>query len=639
MPNLTDLVVPLEAYQQNAFDKRSEDIQSTRLKNRDALMKIYDEAASRGVSLSMEDMAQQAQQILGPTSWLYSTAPSVDVMNQMNASQNALANQTKEKIRREQFSTDIKESKDMEGFVSELAMTGKTADEIHANGFEQFGDRFTKIAPNVTRIMDKASFQAMNEGAATAKNFGLMTDDAEDFIEQNKSHLSESMINGIRKTAQSNQSMAEDKIMQAARGLADKGGWANTADDAQNIRNLITSAYPSMKPETTEKIYQKAMDAAKVSAGTKAQADGNARMMKASEFAAQQAGQMELNAISLEQRELEGRDARAAAYRNQAKDAVDNSKLQLALIDGVDPTSRKPTGKALITDPTERSQAAAIVQSYRVDNAEELVNVIKTGDQKRIRQYIAGLQPMAVYIDRVNQSASLTTAPMTSYAEFLGRASGMGATDSAIMGMGKQYKEDIDTLLKSNANSTALVEKVEQSDGIEASAYALSTPMFGSRPKAAVTSGTENEMAMATTKAAETRINGMMSVGSSQIKAFREMASINQSFSAAPEQMLEQERLMALKMAKSFLSGAGYTPDSKAYGESAEAMADQILRGAGDPMHITRRVTAADRINDYNKRVAAGQGVIPAAMVPPGSVVPNQRASLNGSAGLTANFQ
>jgi hypothetical protein len=154
-----------------------------------------------------------------------------------------------------------------------------------------------------------------------------------------------------------------------------------------------------------------------------------------------------------------------------------------------------------------------------------------------------------------------------------------------------------------------------------------------------VTKGDENEMAMATTKAAETRFSGMMSVGSSQIKAFREMAAINQSFSATPEQMLEQERLMAVKMAKSFLSGAGYAPDSKAYSESAEAMADQILRGAGEPMHITRRVTAADRLKEYNNNVAAGQGVRPASMVPPGSVMPNQRAGLSGSAGLNVNFQ
>lgn len=617
MADLVDLVAPLAAYEAQGFEKQSDKIRTSRLENRKALMEIANEQARLGVQMSVEDMAKQAQSLLGPADWLYSMSPSQDVLAGMTASQNALANKSAEEQRRLQFATDVKETKDMRDFAAEAFAAGDDPATVTLKGQEMFGaDRFNKVVPTLTRIQGESSFRGMSEGANLAKSMGFMADDAEEYISQNKSHLPQATQDGIRKTALANQSQAERDVISAASVMGGQGGYADNAVDAENMRNLIKTRFPTMSQDTLESVHKKAMDAARTAAQARIQADDNTAKNDARKIATQQDANMFMAAQQAEQQDLAQRDQRSKDFASRGQAVIANQEKIRQDVIGNKKTGEKPMFK----DDADRTTALAALDQYKVDDFAALKEAIESHDPKKLKQVLSGLETLASYQERTQTAARLTTARIATPQEFYTIGAGLGASGAAVEDLGRKYKADLDAARK--ALTTGPAPSKDRGWGIEAA-------ILGA-PSA---KGVDNEMAMASKNAAETRVNGLVATTVAHLKALREAAAINQSVAMTPEQITEQERRLAYGVARRFLTGAGENPSSVEFELHVENMSDDILKAAGKPMEVRRRNTAQDNIQAYRNSVAGGQGVQPNSMVPPGALQPNARSGYaNGTA-------
>lgn len=595
-----------------------------RLRNRKALMEVADGFAAQGKEMSMEDWATASKDILGPAAFLSTTTPSRDAIGVMMKEQSAKAAQTAELRRRDQFNADIKESQDMASFAAEMYLQGDDDISVYTKGVERFGkDRFDKIKDKLGNLKMKAGFDGLRTGMEVGRT--MMTDDAERYLQENQ-FLPKATQDGIRKSAQANQAQAEAAIMQLADQIGASGGYEGNVLEQENLRDTIKARYPNMSAEAVDAVHKKAVQAAEAArqrmvAGTDYKLGAEAR-----KYAQQIDPQLFSSALQADEAERQRRAREAQTFAQSSMSPLQEQQAQLGNIYG-DKKAGKP---AMFKDASKAAEMANYAGTYRIPagDFDTLRAAIEDGDKKKVRELVAGLEPMAVFRARVETGAKLATAPFDNATSFYAVGETLGQADEEITTIGKKYASNMDVYSK-NAKLATTKPKANQYQSSGSGAIAGISgavagfadgvnSFFGNEPVA--------DVAMSSKNAAETLRKGLVDHTVSRIASLREAATINGSFSASAEQIREQEMQIARGVARRFVEGTGLKPGSEGFRLAIEQLATEISQKAGAPQPVNRKATVADRIEQYRSQLSGNLMLERPGMAPNGSVIPSVRS-------------
>lgn len=598
-----DLLVTDKTDTINGFDQAQEDGISKRLKNRKALMEIADEYSKRGVALDDEAWAKETRGILGPAAFLSTTTPSADALAAMRTSQNAAADEQKEKLRREQFNADIKESNDMATYAGELMSGGDDPVEAYDKLIQRFGaERASKIKDKLGTIKGKAEFNGMREGMEIGK--AMIESEAEEYIKANP-FLTEAQKGGIRKASQSNTSSMTSEVMKMAESIGMSGGYTGNEIDSTSFRDMIKTKFPQATPEMIDELQKKAITTAERAAQQFVNITNNTQKKFASETIARQDGEMFLKAIGQEQDEKKTRAARAAEYARGGDEAI---KAQASLIERVN--GNKKTGAApLVSDPAQRGLMNEYLTTHHVTDFEGLRAAVESGDSKKIKAVVAGFEPMPIYQERVRTAGMIANMQFPNVSALYQRGASLGGSDEEVKKLGKQYQNNL------TINNTSEYEDYSEPE------FDSMGNVVGSVVKQRVSRGDKSEQANAARDTAEkTRLTTVDSAVMT-IKGLREAAMINESIDANPDEVAAEEMKLAQRIARNFTIGAGLQEGTPGFTAASDAMMRDILQKAGVSTGLVRAKTAADKIEEYRKNTAANlslrqPGMGPAATTP-----------------------
>ena len=243
--------------QDEAIAKRRQ----SRLDNRKALMDVLNAQAEQGITMGVDQAATLAKDTLGASAYLNSAAPSRDMLASMTQSYNEKAKKHAEINRRAQFASDEKESTDMSTMASQLFLQGKSPDEVYRAGLDRYGERFNLIQPKLGTINQQATLEGMQKGSEIGKT--MFPEDAQSFVEQNKSVLSQAHIDGLTRAAENNLASASNQVLAEADKIGGSGGYTGTEVEGQSFRDRIKTLFPRMPASTIDDLQKKASQAAK----------------------------------------------------------------------------------------------------------------------------------------------------------------------------------------------------------------------------------------------------------------------------------------------------------------------------------------------------------------------------------------
>ena len=575
---------------QKGMEDREEKNQSTRLRNREALMKMSEQAAQNGQSLTYEDLARMSQDHLGSASFLSTTSPSASMFESMQATQNKQAERVTEVRRREAFDNTEKEAKAVEAYMSGGYANGVSDIEVFQGAQERFGAEVvgrTKI--DHEKVRRSAERAAEKEGLLYGATMFSDVDEFNTYKASNGS-VPKFELAAMQKAAEANEQARLAKIEAAATAIGNTGHVSAEAAEVElyaKIRNIAPKV-------STEKLDKLVADGMKVVMAT------SDRKMAASAQEARTAGLKSLDAnfvnnqqqvYKLEQAEEDRKMAQANA---RFQEGVGRIKSQVESVDAV--TKDKKASPAL------KAELDSAMSSYAFmgGDAALYTQAVMTGNKAEAMKIRARAIPADQYLENVKATASIINGVHRfDTIEQAGSAfSGLGMSTMAITRLGQEIASNNSTFLKSVTDGEADVNSPGWwSEGLDITGESInpaSSPIgAGGVPRAAVKprSGA-NEMTETARITSENLLKGFKQNVGTFITDMTAAIGENGSVSASSEELKALAYKVALERSKALVGGMNL--DSDEASEMAEKVASDIVGALPALVPITKKVSRAE---------------------------------------------
>lgn len=613
MPQVTDMVLPFAAIEQQGFDQRSEQIRKSRLDNRKAMMEIANDMASRGVSMSVEDMAAQAQALLGPGDWLYSLSPSQDALRVMTQSQNAAADLKKEELSRSQFANDVKESAEMEDTVAQWFKGGDEIANVMQKGYKLFGqERFDKVAGQLTNIQGRAVMEAEKAGSDFASTRFQTVDDAEEYIKSSP-WLTPHEKTGIQVAARNNQDKLENGILDGAAKIGEAGYYGSDSD-LNSLRELIRKAAPRISREAEDRLLTQAQTVAKNASERKQvalQRDSAIRMQETLET---NGPRVMAEIAQLDQGE---EIRRSAAAKEFAAGAAAVQATQDKFASSIVAKGKKAT-------PQELAMLSGM-SSHVIRDLDGYIKAVESGDKQQIARHLAESPTKEEHAQRAAALGRITTGRYNSVSEVFDDVTraGLGTSTKSIEAIGAEMarQQKVATSSKSAASTFSWSDMPGK---IGSDVYRALLAGKGEKAPA----DESDKVRQSAANAVESMKKGFVEDVAANIRGIRDAIGRNRSVGATAEEVNQNEFGFANDRAEALIRGMGINPNSKAGQAMVGQIVSDIMSRAGYSQGFTRYDTPAEAFKKkYQSQMSSGYlWGNNAPQFPPGVIVQNPRA-------------
>ena len=603
MATAPNLYFPSYSFEREGADKQDKENTSRRLANRDALLKMSEEAAAQGQSLTIEDLMRQSSATMGFNDFLRSTSPSVDMMQGIVQNQNAKAAQVAEERRRTQFQADANEGKTLTEEAKGLFLAGRSAVDVDAELRSKYGeDRVSKLRPQLDRIGGMAQHEAMKSGMEVGKTRFQNEFEAKEYV-ANNSWLPKPEAEGILIGARNNQSAVEKSIMDNAYKLGSTGGWRGTADDALLAQSTIDTMAGSLPAEQKAALAKRFLETAGSAARQFESASDFKFTQNAREAQAKAEPELQFKALQLDAQDQERREKDAKLAKQGYLTAIQMQQEQAKALDN----PKHPMSKE------GKVEASAGLRSYYFKDPSAYLAAVEKGDAKEVARIKSQAIPIADYLAKADLISEVVSGAHKSpnISALYSRMSEFGADSKLITELGRE--------IQSKQKLQAIAPGITQA-APSVSAPAVdndpSKPYIGypgvqrsvNRPTGQQTEevkGSEIRRAAAATEAVLRR--DFIADSAEYLKEVRQAISSNGRVSATPEQIQAEERKVATTRAIALVKGMGLT------GPAAEATVNdfiaQILTAAGSATPIEQRQGYGDMFRQANSLLGDRRGL------------------------------
>jgi len=524
----------------------------------------------------------------------------------MTQSYNEKAKKQAEINRRAQFASDEKESTDMSTMASQLFLQGKSPDEVYRAGLDRYGERFNLIQPKLGTINQQATLEGMQKGSEIGKT--MFPEDAQSFVEQNKSVLSQAHIDGLTRAAENNLASASNQVLAEADKIGGSGGYTGTEVEGQSFRDRIKTLFPRMPASTIDDLQKKASQAAKAANDRYIQQQTQIQGADAVKTAQADYGRNAIAAADLDAKEEDQRQKAITAMASLADQVSLSQARESAVVSG----DKKKGIPPVSSDEKVQTQVASYLRSHYVTDIPELVNVLETGSPEKIRDYVAKMETLSSLRGRVEAGAKLAHARFDSPQEFFATAATLNSSPKILEEAGAAYKGFAEISQKNYVGGSAPASLANEGPiiGYRTDEQGNKIPIrnYAASGSARATSGSNNEVANTAYASAEAIKAGLIEHEALKIQTIRSAISLNQTFGVSAQDIAQRDYEAARKSVVSFLKAAGFSETSRSFGDQAEVMTQQILSKAGVAMDVKRHMTNADKAKQaYEDRLKSLQ--------------------------------
>lgn len=610
MATAPNLYFPSYSYERAGADQQDEKNSARRVANRDALLKMSEEAAAQGQSLTIEDLMRQSQATMGFNDFLRSTSPSVDMMHGIVQNQNAKAAQVAEERRRTQFQADATEEKAISDAAKGLFLAGRPVWEVEDELKSRFTpERVAKLRPQFDRIGGMAQHEAMKSGMEIGKTRFQNEFEAKEYVAKN-SWLPKPEADGILIGARNNQSAVEKSIMEDALKRGSTGGWRGTAEDALLAQTAIENLAPTLPSERKAEMAKRYLETAGSAAKQFESASDYGVAQKGRERDVVDASAARYQALTLDAKDQE---QRVADGERKKQAYVATLKTQFDFAKELDDKKHKDHGLG----------ASSLLRSHYFDDPNELLKALRDGDTEKLAQIKARAVPINQYMAKADSFSSLISgAHKSDLPGLYTRMGEFGVSDGAVMAVGKELSR-LDKLR--NVQMPAPVASAQSQ--IDDDPYGLNPYAFlanggSNKPRSSPGADDKDAAKRNAYAEAEARVKSdFISNSAEYLKEIRQAITLNGRVAATPEQIQVEEQKVALKRASMLVKGMGLS------GPAAESaikdFASQILSAAGTSDSISIRPGFGDMYREANERFFKQRNIPESGgVLPPGSLRP-----------------
>lgn len=566
---------------QSGFEEGEEKRLGKRLRNRKALMEIANSAADQGKVLGVDEWASQVNELLGPSAFLSTTAPSQDALNVMLAEQNKRAATVAEKKRREQFASDQQEKSAILADVHDQYLAGKTPAETLQYAQERYGQELLgRLNLNFDQEQQKALFKATTEAKEQGAKLFSTVEEASDFVKQND-WLPQVKKDSLLAGAQLAQTQNESLVMKEALNRGGTMGWIDNEVERESMRNTIRTLLPKASKEYEEQLLNKALSAARSANQnivTSNQTKWNDEVRRAEAVAAPQNDRVML--------EMEEKDK---AFRQQTSSSL--SKAFASVIDRQTAEAEtyvskgKPV-KGVGVDPEKAMVISNGLRTHVFESTADFIAAVKSGDKDKIRAVMAAATPIEQHLAKADALGRLITGSFNTVGDAVAalQQSGLGISKESAAKLGREIK-----LQRAIAADAAKSENKPKS--YSGWGGGMDGDPFGLAPQGNTFDSSKSKIAQAAALNASDMETKFIKQSAGDIKGMREALRQNGRVGATPEDLQQYEFGIAMDRARALLSGMGVNDK-----DAEISMARRILAEAGPSISLTRQPSAAERL-------------------------------------------
>ena len=370
-----------------------------RLQNARAMKEFGDLAAAQGQSIGIDDWADMARQNLSFQDFMYGTSPSAKMIEQMRQNQNSAAERQAEAQRREQFTVERREEEDIRRIISDMALEGKSNEEIAAFVTQNFPQRSAALIPRIGAMTNAATLQARQQAFETYGKQFQDVESARAFIESNPG-LNQAMRQGILEAAEINQAEMDTRAVAVGERLGAEYGYL--PQNEQFSRNYIERLIPStIKGERRTQLVERALDAAREAYRAKLASAQVGIGLEAQATDARNAPQQAERIWELGQKESDRRAAAAQATAQRYGSVIESQVAALGEFDKDNPT-HKALGDRFAT-------AQSLFNTYVFDNPQEVIQAIIDNDQRKLKELTSTARPVGEFMSQASALANVVT--------------------------------------------------------------------------------------------------------------------------------------------------------------------------------------------------------------------------------------
>ena len=551
-----------------------------------AMREFGDLAAAEGRQLGVDDWAEMARQNLSFSDFMNGTNPSVKMIEQMRLNQNQKAEQQAELRRREQFNADRNEEESIRKMVGDMAIEGKSNEEIAAFVAQNFPERSAALVPRIGAMTNAATLQARQQAFEVYGRQFYDVQSAQEFIKANPG-LNPAMRQGILEVAEINQADVEQKAFTAGEQLGREYGYL--PDNEQFSRNYIDRMLPAtIKGERRMQLIERALGAAREAYRAKLAGQQVSMGLAAQTAEIQAAPQRAERLFQLGQQEEQRRAAAAQATAQQFMGSVNS---QVALLG----EANKDNPMFATLGAEGYSSASSLFNTYVFDNPQAVIEAIKKGDQRAIKQLTATARPITEYISQAQALSNVVSG-----------ATRFSSGEEAVQAV---------TGLMSRATSKSM-DSAGQLYGAEYSAAQQQSVTFSNRAGRSARASVNDRLSAEVNAAAQSMgviERNLVDDTTNLVLSARQAIIDNGSLSMTPEEVRAMAESIISKSLDTFLRSANLPRDeAEALRQriTEQAMARATLEGALD-RGIQRRPTPDELLRSSLESISTNRGAVP----------------------------
>ena len=586
---------------------------SKRLANYEAMKKIGDDFAQQGKAMTVEDMANAANSLLGP-SWMNVTNPTSQMISTLQSKQEAAAKIKAEELRRSQLQADENQRKMMEATALERFAAGDTTEDVYASLVDSHGKEWAdKLRPNLQRMQQKAIHQISSEGMDfAAKNFDSV-DDAVQYI-SNNTWMSKAEQDAMIKGAQFKEQQAIALVNKEAdaRGAA---GWVGNQQDIDAMKVAIENMFPYSRPE----FRQKLLDNATATASAASQRAINKKQV---DFAEEVRKSEALNSpirakeiLTMEESEEKAREQGRARIQQQAMGQL-AAQMATAKMFTEEATKNKSE-----KDRQRLEQMASLLNSYVFDDVQAVQNAVNKGDKEELEKLIKGAQKASDVAASAEALGKIVTGNFSTPDQVISvfRSQGIGVRPEDIAKRGKEIA--IQNKIAATTPGTTFGQRAWNT-AVDVMSALGESPENTALQRQQFKPGDEiRRTAQATS---ERMMNDFVVRIADDLKGLRDAMRTNGHITLNANDYQQTEFGLAMERAGQLLQAMGTNnPDARI------ALAQRILATAGPMEDLKARPYASERYDAAITKARNDMGVNKVGGTLPGAYVPSPRLQQN----------